>query len=65
MAGLRHPEPEEVGLVTDLFSALLDCLLWDVSEEEGEGNETWLWLLKTYTEGKIPLFWPEILRIVI
>ena len=64
LAGLKYSAPQEVGLVTDLFAALCDCLIWDIPESEND-TETWLWMLKTYTEGKIQLFWPEILIILI
>lgn len=60
-AGLAYDGPEEVGLITNLISALCDCLIWDIQEEESDNNETLLWMLKRYGEEKIQVFWPEIL----
>ena len=65
LAGLTYSGPEEVGLISDLISAFCDCLVWDIHEEEADNDETLLWMLKRYSEEKIQVFWPEILRILI
>jgi hypothetical protein len=64
-AALTYSGEEEVGLLTEIYSAFVDCLVWDVPEEETEDNETLLWLIKEYNEEKIKLFWPELLRILL
>ncbi len=60
-AGLQYSGEEEVGLVSDLFSGLAECLIWDIEEELTDDSETMLWLIKEYVE-KNKLVWPEIIR---
>ena len=58
-------DTDEVSLITDIVSAILDMTVKEIPEEEREGEDPLLWMIKQISEDKIRHVWPCLVSIII